>query len=84
MEEGQWVLLDNANLCSAAVLDRLNAPLEPGGSLLLNEAGTPGGRPRIIWPHRDFRLFLALDPRFEPCIPVSFILLDAFRISSIP
>lgn len=63
MEEGQWVLLDNANLCSAAVLDRLNAPLEPGGSLLLNEAGTSGGRPRIVVPHPDFRLFLALDPR---------------------
>lgn len=63
VERGQWVLLDNANLCNPTVLDRLNSLLEPGGVLLLNERGAVDGKPRVITPHPDFRLFLALDPR---------------------
>ena len=63
VEAGSWVLLDSANLCNPTVLDRLNPLLEPSGELLLNECGAVGGRPRIIRPHPDFRLFLALDPR---------------------
>lgn len=57
------MLLDSANLCNPTVLDRLNPLLEPSGELLLNECGAVGGKPRIIRPHPDFRLFLALDPR---------------------
>lgn len=111
---GGWVLLDNANLCNATVLDRLNPLLEPGGEsmgvvvslgearpcasmqselrrgflnrgfdrrrrpshphahnlkplpagvLFMNECGSIGGRPRVVVPHPDFRLILALDPR---------------------
>ncbi len=45
------------------MLDRLNSLLEPGGCLVLNEAGAPGGAPRTVAPHPDFRLILALDPR---------------------
>ena len=67
IERGSWVLLDNANLCSSAVLDRLNPLLEPGGMLLLNECGTVGGQARMVVPHPDFRLFLTLDPRCECC-----------------
>ena len=63
IEEGHWVLLDNANLCNPTVLDRLNPLLEPEGSLLLNEAGTKEGQPRILRAHPSFRLFLAMDPR---------------------
>ena len=63
IESGQWVLLDNANICSATVLDRLNPLLEPGGVLLLNECGTSSGQPRILRPHHNFRLVLAQDPR---------------------
>lgn len=63
VENGSWALLDSANLCNPTVLDRLNPLLEPHGELLLNECGAVGGRPRIIRPHPDFRLFLALDPR---------------------
>lgn len=66
IEEGRWVLLDNANMCSPTVLDRLNPLLEPAGVLLLNECGTAGGRPRTLWPHPNFRLILALDPRPAP------------------
>ena len=63
IELGQWVLLENANLCNPAVLDRLNSLFEPGGSLLLNEAGTAEGQARLLQPHPDFRLFMTLDPR---------------------
>ena len=60
---GEWVLLDNANLCSPTVLDRLNPLLEIGGSLLVSECGMRDGKPRVITAHPEFRLFLALDPR---------------------
>ena len=63
IEAGQWVLLENANLCSATVLDRLNPLLEPDGALLLNECGTSSGQPRMLRPHPNFRLILAQDPR---------------------
>jgi midasin len=65
VEFGGWVLLDNANLCNPTVLDRLNPLLEPGGVLQLSEAGGGGSEAggRVIAPHPDFRLFLALDPR---------------------
>lgn len=62
VERGDWVLLEGANRCPAAVLDRLNPLLEPNGSLLLNEAGDAGGTARVLRPHPDFRLFLTVDP----------------------
>lgn len=68
IQTGQWVLLDSANLCNPTVLDRLNPMLEPGGQLYLNECGTVNGLPRVIHPHPDFRLFLALDPRYCPLL----------------
>ena len=62
--EGRWVLLENANLCNPSVLDRLNSLLEPNGVLYMNECGTlADGKPRILKPHRNFRLFLVLDPK---------------------
>ena len=39
LKDGLWLVLENANLCSPSVLDRLNPLLEPGGQLLVNEAG---------------------------------------------
>jgi len=60
---GEWVLLENANLCSPTVLDRLNPLLEQGGSLLVSECGMRDGQPRVVRAHANFRLFLALDPR---------------------
>lgn len=65
MEMGRWLVLDNANLCSASVLDRLNSLLErPDGFLSINEHSGPDGEPRIIKPHPDFRIFLTMDPRY--------------------
>ncbi|MEW5303413.1 MAG: hypothetical protein WDW36_006109 [Sanguina aurantia] len=63
IEHGGWVLLDNANLCNPTVLDRLNPLLEPGGVLFLNECGHTADGPRLIRPHPDFRLILAMDPK---------------------
>ena len=40
LEHGHWVLLDQANLANASVLDRLNPLLEPDGVLMINECGT--------------------------------------------
>lgn len=64
LQKGQWLVLDNANLCSASVLDRLNGLLEPNGNLIINEHCGPNGEPRIIQPHPDFRVFLTMDPRY--------------------
>ncbi|KAJ4391331.1 AAA ATPase midasin [Gnomoniopsis smithogilvyi] len=65
MESGKWLVLDNANLCNASVLDRLNSLLErPNGFLSINEHSGPDGEPRIIKPHPDFRIFLTMDPRY--------------------
>ncbi|KAL3462951.1 hypothetical protein BJX64DRAFT_287929 [Aspergillus heterothallicus] len=63
VQKGDWVVLDNANLCNASVLDRLNSLTEPNGALILNEQRTEDGNARIITPHPNFRLFLTMDPR---------------------
>lgn len=44
------------------VLDRLNPLLEPNGELMLNERGLVEGQVTILKPHKDFRLFLTMDP----------------------
>ncbi|KAL1603277.1 AAA ATPase midasin [Nothophoma quercina] len=64
LEQGKWLVLDNANLCSSAVLDRLNSLLEPNGYLSINEHSTTDGEARIVRPHPDFRIFMTMDPRF--------------------
>uniref|UniRef100_A0A060T1F5 Midasin n=1 Tax=Blastobotrys adeninivorans TaxID=409370 RepID=A0A060T1F5_BLAAD len=64
VSEGHWLVLDNANLCNASVLDRLNSLLEPNGSLIVNECSLENGEPRVVVPHKNFRLFLTVDPKF--------------------
>ncbi|XP_025407976.1 midasin-like [Sipha flava] len=62
--DGNWLLIDNVNLCSPAVLDRLNGLLEPNGVLEIGEKGIDSeGKITTIKPHKDFRLFLAMDPK---------------------
>lgn len=63
VEEGKWLILDNANLCSPSVLDRLNSLLELNGYLIINEHSGENGEPRLVRPHPNFRLFLTMDPR---------------------
>nr|XP_054753628.1 midasin-like [Lytechinus pictus] len=63
LKNGDWLLIDNVNFCSPSVLDRLNALLEPGGVLTINERGVIDGQIPAITPHPQFRLFLSMDPR---------------------
>uniref|UniRef100_M4AJ01 Midasin n=1 Tax=Xiphophorus maculatus TaxID=8083 RepID=M4AJ01_XIPMA len=60
LQAGDWLLMDNVNFC-ASVLDRLNALLEPNGSLTINERGVIDGKTPRITPHPNF-LFLTMDP----------------------
>lgn len=64
VENGNWLVLDNANLCNPSVLDRLNSLLEPNGCLIVNECSSANGEPRMVRPHDDFRLFLTMDPKY--------------------
>ncbi|BGP48616.1 AAA ATPase midasin [Rhodotorula kratochvilovae] len=63
MKNGDWLLVEDANLCSPSVLDRLNSLFETGGRLQLAERGPVNGEIQIIAPHPDFRLVMTLDPR---------------------
>lgn len=63
LRSGHWLLLDNSNLCSPAVLDRLNSLCEVGGTLTLSERGVVNGDVQVIRPHPHFRLIMTLDPR---------------------
>ncbi|KAI9782381.1 MAG: hypothetical protein M1839_005254 [Geoglossum umbratile] len=63
LEQGKWLVLDNANLCSSSVLDRLNSLLEPNGYLSINEHRSPEGDVKVVKPHPDFRIFLTMDPK---------------------
>jgi midasin len=63
LQHGDWLILDNANLCNSSVLDRLNSLLEPDGYLSINEHPTENGEARILKPHPNFRIFLTMDPR---------------------
>ena len=69
VKHGYWVVLENANLCSASVLDRLNSLLEQDGSLIVSEQHNLDGRPRLVKPHKDFRIFLTMDPRYGELSP---------------
>ncbi|CDS41244.1 midasin [Echinococcus multilocularis] len=62
IKEGHWVMLENAQLCSPSVLDRLNSLLEPGGDLLISERGLDANGDLVrLKPHTDFRLILVVD-----------------------
>ena len=64
MKSGHWLLMDGANLCSPAVLDRLNSLCEPEGFLVLSERGFVDGQMQLIKPHPNFRLFMSVDPQY--------------------
>ncbi|KYN05743.1 Midasin [Cyphomyrmex costatus] len=65
LQDGTWLLIDQVNLCSPAVLDRLNGLLEPNGVLSIGERGIDSnGNVVTIKPHKNFRLFLTMNPRY--------------------
>ncbi|KAG5519126.1 hypothetical protein PMAC_002214 [Pneumocystis sp. 'macacae'] len=62
VKNGEWLLLDNANLCNSSVLDRINSLMEPKGKLVLNERNSLDGKPFLINSHPNFRIILTMDP----------------------
>ncbi|KAL1318551.1 hypothetical protein AAHE18_15G213600 [Arachis hypogaea] len=64
IERGEWIVLDNANLCNPTVLDRINSLVEPSGSIVVNERGIVDGNPYVVHPHPNFRLFLTVNPHY--------------------
>ncbi|CAO3637326.1 unnamed protein product [Cunninghamella blakesleeana] len=63
LENGHWLLIDNANLCNPSVLDRLNPLFENNGVLMVNERGLVDGTVKVIKPHPNFRMFMTVDPQ---------------------
>ncbi|KAL3632042.1 hypothetical protein CASFOL_025026 [Castilleja foliolosa] len=62
IENGEWIVLENANLCNPTVLDRINSLVEQSGSITINECGTVEGNPVVVHPHPKFRMFLTVNP----------------------
>ncbi|XP_011196368.2 midasin [Zeugodacus cucurbitae] len=61
---GQYILLEHVNLCSSAVLDRLNPVFEPNGNLLISEKGVSANESaEIVEKAHNFRAFLTIDPK---------------------
>jgi midasin len=61
IKHGHWFCINDANLCSPSVLDRLNSLCELNGTLALSEKGSNSGQTEILRPHENFRLFLSYD-----------------------
>ncbi|KAJ9116871.1 hypothetical protein QFC22_004528 [Naganishia vaughanmartiniae] len=61
IKQGHWFCINDANLCSPSVLDRLNSLCEMNGTLALSEKGSNSGQTEILRPHGNFRLFLSYD-----------------------
>ncbi|CAI9114384.1 OLC1v1015101C1 [Oldenlandia corymbosa var. corymbosa] len=64
IENGEWIILENANLCNPTVLDRINSLVEHSGSITINECGKVDGQPLVLHPHPQFRMFLTVNPSF--------------------
>ncbi|GMH22037.1 hypothetical protein Nepgr_023880 [Nepenthes gracilis] len=64
IDKGEWILLEDANLCNPTVLDRINSLAESNGSITINERGNVEGKPLILLPHPDFRMFLTVNPSY--------------------
>ncbi|XP_062087755.1 midasin isoform X2 [Humulus lupulus] len=64
IDRGEWIVLENANCCNPTVLDRINSLVEPLGSITINEWGIVDGKPVILHPHPNFRMFLTVNPSY--------------------
>ena len=92
LERGQWLVLDNANLCNPSVLDRLNALMEPGGVFTINEFHSSDELRSVVKPHPNFRLFLTMDPQNgelsramrNRCVELFLPLKQTLQVSSAP
>ncbi|XP_071685110.1 midasin isoform X2 [Lolium perenne] len=64
IECGEWVVLDNANLCNPTVLDRINSLVEKERSIVVNECGLVDGNPVVLEAHPKFRMFLTVNAKY--------------------
>ncbi|XP_059643593.1 midasin [Cornus florida] len=64
IENGEWIVLENANTCNPTVFDRINSLVEPHGSITVHERGTVDGKALVIHPHPQFRMFLTVNPSY--------------------
>ncbi|KQJ96949.1 midasin [Brachypodium distachyon] len=64
IECGEWVVLDNANLCTPTVLDRINSLVEDERSISLNECGLVDGNHVNLKAHPKFRIFLTVNAKY--------------------
>ena len=64
IEKGYWMILDNVNCCPSSLLDRLNSLLDDDRNIYLNECGLINNKERFITPHKDFRIFMIMNPKF--------------------
>ncbi|XP_021720497.1 midasin-like [Chenopodium quinoa] len=62
IENGEWIVLEDANLCNPTVLDRINSLVESEGSITVNECGNVDGKPLELSPHPNFRMFFTINP----------------------
>ncbi|KNA10543.1 hypothetical protein SOVF_143350 isoform A [Spinacia oleracea] len=62
IENGEWIVLEDANLCNPTVLDRINSLVESDGSITVNECGNVDGKPLVLSPHPNFRMFFTINP----------------------
>ncbi|KAK1281211.1 hypothetical protein QJS04_geneDACA004965 [Acorus gramineus] len=64
IECGEWIVLENANLCNPTVLDRINSLVEPSRTITVNECGLVDGKPVVLQAHPGFCMFLTVDPKY--------------------
>lgn len=94
MREGSTLVLEDANLCSPSVLDRLNSLFDSDNGLQLSERGPVNGELEVVKPHADFRIVMTLDPRngelsramrnrgIEICLPSPFHQVNETRVEA--
>lgn len=73
LRDGRYIVLEHVNLCSAAILDRLNSAFEKDGKLLISERGAvpeddddknnPTLMMMMVKRAFNFQAFLTIDPR---------------------
>ncbi|XP_061400556.1 midasin [Musca vetustissima] len=65
LKYGQYISLEHVNLCSSAVLDRLNPVFEPNGCLMISEKGVSKDNDltEVVKKSPNFRAFLTIDPK---------------------
>jgi MoxR-like ATPase len=84
LRKGQWVLLDNCNLASPEILERLNSLLEDVPSLGLYESGTEEVLERGKGLHNDSRIFLTADGSRQGANALSAAVLNRVIVIYLP